>query len=90
MPDPASRVPLRGKSGTDDECPMCDGEGQICVGFGIYSNLRPGIAHCPECHGTGTVPDAGVYSFPRPCPCGESHIDRAIYWAHRLAHEEAA
>jgi len=32
-------------------CAACDGEGQVAVGFGIYSNMRPAIARCPDCGG---------------------------------------
>ena len=31
----------------------------------------------------------GVYR-PRACPCGESHLDRYLYWTHRIAAETAS
>lgn len=39
------------------KCPTCDGDGEVCVGFGIDSEMRPGIARCPDCGGTGEAPE---------------------------------
>ena len=36
-----------------DVCETCEGYGEVCVGFGIWSEMRPGIAVCPDCGGTG-------------------------------------
>ena len=43
------------QSGAIDQhiCETCGGDGEVCVGFGIYSQMRPGIAICPDCGGTG-------------------------------------
>jgi len=34
-------------------CDTCEGYGEVCVGFGLYSHMRPGIARCPDCDGDG-------------------------------------
>lgn len=31
--------------------------------------------------------DYGLYSEPRECVCGEQHLERSIYWRHRLDEE---
>lgn len=33
-------------------CETCDGDGEVAVGFGIYSTMRPAIARCPDCGGS--------------------------------------
>lgn len=40
------------------ECLTCEGDGEVLVGFGIYSTMRPGIKRCPDCGGTGEAPDS--------------------------------
>ena len=37
---------------------------------------------------SAVVEDGGMYSTPRQCPCGESHLSRDLYWQHRLEAEE--
>lgn len=35
------------------KCKTCDGDGEVLVGFGLTSTIRPGIKRCPDCNGTG-------------------------------------
>jgi hypothetical protein len=40
-------------------CPVCDGFASVAVTLGgrdARGHLRTLTAHCPACHGTGTVP----------------------------------
>lgn len=70
---------------SDERCNQCDG---------LFRRVHPLSAIVPllECEDCGRqIPRGAIdYSFPRECVCGEAHLDRATYWAHRVAHEEAA
>lgn len=49
-------------------CMTCEGDGDVCVGFGIDSHTRPGIVRCPDCAGTGQAPAATSREGPMPEP----------------------
>ena len=35
------------------ECTLCEGEGQVCENFDLFSDGVPDIVPCPKCDGTG-------------------------------------
>lgn len=43
------------KPSSEFDCPVCEGEGQVAVNFGIDSPGKPEIKECPHCKGTGKV-----------------------------------
>jgi len=53
MSEPAVRQGTGDQYDGPDVCDICEGYGEVCVGFGLYSHMRPGIARCPDCDGSG-------------------------------------